>query len=524
MKVLVAEPIAEEGIRVLQSKAEVDLRLGLKSEELQNVIGEYEGLIVRSQTRVTAGVIEAGQRLQVIGRAGVGTDNIDVEAATRRGIVVVNSPEGNIGSAAEHTIALLLALARNIPQAHLRLKQGVWEREKFTGVEVRNKILGIVGLGRVGSEVARRAKGLGMKLIAYDPLVSLDYAKDLGVEPVSKEELLRSADFITLHLPLSEATKGFIGARELALMKPSARLINTARGGIVDEEALYRAVEGGRIAGAAVDVFTEEPTTDSILLKSDKIIVTPHLGASTVEAQTSVALDIAHQVLEVLEGRPARYAVNLPITSPELFPRIAPFLELAHLLGRIASQLAEGQPSTIYLRYEGEIASWDTEALKAAAIGGFLESTAEERINLVNANFVAQGRGLKMVEQRSNICENYSSLTTLEVETSAGKTVIAGTTLRGEPHIVRVGDYWIDFIPSPGYWLFSDHLDRPGLIGAVGLVTGEADINISSMHVARLKPRGPALMVLRLDEPLTEEGRRKILAIPDIYTVKVVKV
>ncbi len=524
MKVLVTEPIAEEGIKVLQSKTQVDLKLGLKAEELQSLIGEYEGLIVRSQTRVTARVIEAGQRLQVIGRAGVGTDNIDVEAATRRGIVVVNSPEGNIGSAAEHTIALLLALARNIPQAHLSLKQGVWKREEFIGVEVRNKILGIVGLGRVGSEVARRAKGLGMKLIAYDPLVSLDYARSLGVKLVSREELLRSADFVTLHLPLFEATKGFIGAKELSLMKPSARLINTARGGIVDEQALFRAVEEGRIAGAAVDVFIKEPTTDNPLLKSDKIIVTPHLGASTIEAQASVALDIAHQVLEVLEGRPARYAVNLPITSPELFPQIAPFLELAHLLGRIASQLSEGQPSTIYLRYDGEIASQDTEALKAAAIGGFLESTAEERINLVNANFVAQSRGLKMVEQKSNTCENYSSLITMEVETNSGKTIIAGTTLRGEPHVVRVGDYWIDFVPSPGYWLFSDHLDRPGLIGAVGQVTGEVDINISSMLVARLKPRGPALMVLRLDEPLTEEGRQKILAIPDIYTVKVVKV
>ncbi len=523
MKVLVAEPIAEEGIKALQNKAEVDFRPGLRPQELESLIGQYEGLVVRSQTRVTAELIKAGEKLQVIGRAGVGLDNIDVEAATQRGIVVVNSPEGNIGSAAEHTIALLLALARNIPQAHLKLKQGAWEREKLVGVEVRNKILGIVGLGRVGSEVARKAKGLGMNLLAHDPLVSLDYARSLGVKLVSKEELLRSADFITLHLPLSETTKGFIGAKELSLMKPSARLINTARGAIVDEEALFQAVEEGRIAGAAVDVFSREPARDNPLLKSDKIIVTPHLGASTIEAQTSVALDIAHQVLEVLEGRPARYAVNLPLISPELFPLISPFLELVSLMGRIASQLAEGQPSTISLRYEGEIAGHDTEALKAAAIGGFLESTVEERVNLVNASHIAQRRGLKIVEQKSTTCENYSSLITLEVETSAGKTLIAGTTLRGEPHVVRVGDYWMDFVPSPGYWLFSDHLDRPGLIGAVGLVTGEVDINISSMYVARLKPRGPALMVLRLDEPLPEEGKRKILAIPNIYTVKVVK-
>ncbi len=523
MKVLVADHIAEEGIELLKSQAEVDVKLGLKPDELRAVIGDYEALVVRSGVKVTAEVIEAGKKLQVIGRAGVGVDNIDLEAATRRGVVVVNAPEGNILSAAEHTIALMLALARNIPQAHAHLKSGKWDRKDFIGIEVRNKKLGIIGLGRVGSEVAKRAKGLGMQLIAYDPMVSQEYAKSLGVDLVSLEELLKESDFITIHVPLSEATKGLIGENELKLVKPSVRLINTARGGIIDEKALLEAVEEGRVAGAAVDVFSEEPATENILLKSDKIIVTPHIGASTVEAQASVAVDIAKQILDVLAGKPVRYAVNIPLISPETLPFVAPFLEIASLAGKLVAQLLEGQLHTVMIKYEGEITNYGTDALKAAAIGGLLGATSEERINLVNANIIAQNRGLKVIEQKSATCENYASLITIEALTNIGTTTVAGTILRDEPHIVRINEYWLDIILSEGYWLFSDHRDRPGLIGAVGMITGEADINIHSMWVARLKPRGRALMVLGLDEPLTEEQRQKILAIPDVYTAKAVK-
>lgn len=523
MKILVTEPLAEEGINIFSAHAEVDIRLGLKPKELRNIIGDYEALVVRSETQVTADVIEAGKRLQAIGRAGVGVDNIDLDAATSRGVVVVNAPESNILSAAEHTIALMTALARNLPQAHAHLKSGKWERKKFIGIEVRNKKLGIIGLGRVGSEVAKRAKGMEMHLIAYDPMVSLDYARSLGVELVPLERLLQESDFITVHIPLTEATRGLIGARELMVVKPAVRLINTARGGIIDEEALLEAIEEGRVAGAAIDVFTKEPATQSILLKSDKIIVTPHLGASTLEAQAGVAVDIAEQVTDILQGRPAKYAVNMPLISAEILPFLTPFMNVASLIGRLVAQLAEGQLSIITIKYEGEIADQGTDALKAAVIGGLLESATDERVNLVNANVIARRRGLKVIEQRSTACENYGNLITAEVTTSVGAVTASGTILRGEPHIVRVNEYWIDIVSTGGYWLFSDHLDRPGLIGAVGTVTGEADINISSMHVARQKPRGRALMVLALDEPVSEEQRQRLLAVPDVYTAKVVK-
>ena len=325
MKVLVTEPIAEEGIDILSKQADVDVKLGLKPEELLSLIGEYEALMVRSETKVTAEVIEAGERLQVIARAGVGVDNIDMEAATRRGIVVVNAPTANTVSAAEHTIALMLALARRIPQAHAHLSGNNVLRHDFMGVEVRNKKLGIIGLGNVGSEVARRVQGLQMRIIAYDPFVSPEYARNLGVELVSFENLLQESDFITLHLPLIPETKGLIGAKEFSLVKPTVRLINCARGGLIDEEALLQAIEEGRVAGAAIDVFSQEPPTDSPLLQCEKIIVTPHLGASTAEAQTGVAVDVAEQVVAVLKGQPARYAVNVPLIPPDTLAFLAPF-------------------------------------------------------------------------------------------------------------------------------------------------------------------------------------------------------
>jgi len=523
MKVLVTDPIAQEGIEALKPHAEVDVRLGITPEELRKIIGDYHALIVRSETKVTADIIAAGKKLQVIARAGVGLDNIDVAAATRRGIVVVNAPTGNTIAAAEHTMALMLALARHIPQANNKLKSGVWQRNEFIGTELKNKTLGIIGLGNVGSEVARRAQAFKMRLIGHDPLVSPDYARNLGVELVPLEQLLRESDFITLHLPLTEKTKGMIGARELAKMKPTARIINCARGGLIDEEALYHAVESGKLAGAALDVFSKEPVTDSILFRSDKIIVTPHLGASTTEAQASVALEVAEQVIAVLNGQPAKYAVNAPQIPAELFAVLAPFMQVASTLGSLARQLMEGQIKSIQIKYSGEISNYDTTAVRAAAIGGLLEGTSEERVTLVNANILASQRGIKVLEQKESVCENYASLITLEVSTDVGKTTVAGTVLRGETHIVRVNDFWPDIIPTGGYFLFSDHRDRPGLIGAVGTITGKADINISSMQLARLQPRGKALMILALDEALSEEHIQQILALPDVYTAKLVK-
>jgi len=514
MKVLIADPIAQEGIEALRAHAEVDVRLKMGPDELIAAIGEYDAIVVRSETKVPAEAIEAGRKLQVIGRAGVGVDNIDVKAATSKGIVVVNAPTGNTISAAEHTIAMMLALAR---------QAGEWRRQDFLGCELRNKTLGIVGLGNVGSEVARRAGGLQMRLLGYDPFVSIEYARNIGVDLVSFEDLLRESDFISLHTPLTGSTKGLIGAKELKMVKPTVRIINCARGGIVDEKALYDAVEGGTVAGAAVDVFTEEPAKDSILFKSDKIIVTPHLAASTAEAQTGAAMDVAEQVIAVLHGEPARYTVNTPLISPETLAVVGPFLAVAQQISRLLYQLGEGQMNIISIKYEGEIANHDTAALKAALLGGLLENISDERINIVNANIIAQQRGLKVTEHKDSNCENYGNLITLEVTTSTGIITVAGTLMRGEPHIVRVNSYWIDVVPRGGYFLFSDHRDLPGLIGAVGTILGNSDINISSMQLGRLEPRGRALLVLELDQPVDEEILLKLQALPEIYSMKLVK-
>ena len=522
-KILVADNIATEGIDVLKSGADVDVKLGLNPAELKGIIGDYDALVVRSETKVTAEVIEAGQKLRVIGRAGIGVENIDLKAATRNGIVVVNAPAGNVVSTAEHTLALLLALARHVPQACTQLRAGEWNRGKFIGTELRNKTLGVVGLGRVGSEVARMAKGLEMRLISHDPFVSVEHAQYLGVELVSWEELLKRSDFITIHVPLTAKTRGLIGKKELAMVKPAVRIINVARGGIVDEEELYRAIEEERVAGAAVDVFSEEPAKDNILLKSDKVVVTPHLGASTEEAQSTVAVGVAEQVLAVLRGQPAFYAVNVAAMTPETAPVVAPFMPVASNVARLCAQLADGHTSAIVVKYEGEIANYDTAALKAAALGGLLESFTDERVNEVNAGIIAESRGLKVIEQKTTQCDNYVNLISVEVATDIGTTTVSGTLMRGETHIVQVNRYWIDIVPTGGYWLFSDHLDRPGMIGTVGMITGNADINISLMQLGRLEPRGRALMVLALDEDINEEVRQQLLDIPDVYTAKVVK-
>jgi len=523
MKVLIAEPISDEGIDILRSYAQVDIKLGLKPEEIISIIGDYEALVVRSQTRVSAKVIQAGEKLQVIARAGVSVDNIDIEEATRHGIVVVHAPTGNTISAAEHTIALMLALARHIPQASATLKSGIWRRTDFMGTEVRNKTLGIIGLGNVGSEVARRARGLEMKLIAHDPFISVDHAHNLQVELVSLEQLLKESDFITLHLPLTKSTKRLIGAKELSLVKPTVRIINTARGGLIDEQALARAIKEERVAGAAIDVFPTEPTTKSVLFENDNVIVTPHLGASTTEAQAEVAKDVANQIIDVFKGQPARYSVNAPFVAAETLPILAPFIKVAALAGKLVNQLAEGQMNAIQIKYEGEISNYDTNVLKASVLGGLLEEISEERVNLVNANIIAARRGLTVVEQKEATCGNYASLITIEATTSTGVTTVAGTVMRGEPHIVRVNNYWLDIMPTGGYFLFSDHLDRPGIISAVSKITSDGDVNISSMHVGRLKARGHAIMVVDLDEPLSEGQLKQIRSIPDVYSAKLIK-
>ncbi|MCD6359194.1 MAG: phosphoglycerate dehydrogenase [Dehalococcoidia bacterium] len=524
MKALVSDHMAEEGVNTLRKYCEVDVKVGLPPEKLISIIGNYEALMVRSQTKVTASVIEAGKKLIVVARAGVGVDNIDIEAATKHGVIVVNAPTANTISAAEHTIALMLALARHIPQANASLKAREWKRSKFMGVEVRNKTLGIIGLGNIGSEVAKRAQGLEMNTIAHDPFIATSYAQNRGIELVSLQELIQKSDFLTIHTMLTSSTRNLIGKEELSLAKPTLRIINCARGGLINEEALLEAVERGQIAGAAIDVFTTEPATDNVLLKSDKIIVTPHLGASTEEAQINVAISVAEQVAAILGGQQARYALNTPFISQESLVSLSPFMEVASLQGKLLAQMIDGQMSIIEICYDGEITSYTTDALKETVISNLLEDTSEERINLINASVIARDRGIKITEHKNTNCENYTSLITTKVTTDTGSVTVGGTVMRGESHIVRVNEYWLDIKPSGGYMLLCDHQDRPGLIGQVGTITGNANVNVNSMHLSRLKQGGEALMVLEMDHPLNKEQLQQILGLAGIHAATVVNI
>jgi len=514
MKVLIADPIADAGIQILRQYAEVDIQRNLTPEQLQSIIGHYDALIVRSQTKVTSDIIDAAEHLRVIGRAGVGIDNIDVDAATRHGIIVVNSPEGNIVSTAEHTIAMLLALVRHIPEADGLLHGGVWNRG-FKGSQIRNKILGIIGLGRVGTEVAQLAKGLHMNVIAYDPLLSEGRAERLGVQMVELETLLVTSDFVTVHVPLNPTTKGLIGSEQLKSMKPTAMIINCARGGIVDEKALYEALSQDLVAGAAIDVFSQEPAQDNILLKSNKIVVTPHLAASTLEAEISAGKDVAEQVVAVLRGLPATSPINTPMISAEAMSVLGPYLHVGTMTGKIAMQLATGHLKSLTIRYEGDIAKENTDPVKVAVLSGLLEMLTDERVNIVNADIIAKSRGIRVTEQKDSTCENYANMVTVEVITTSGSTLVAGSSIRERTYLTRVNDYWLEIEPANNYMLFTEHKDRPGMVGAVGTILGNTDINISQMHVSQGVQRGgKAMMVLCLDEPLPAECHQQILAIP----------
>ena len=521
-KVLITDPIAQEGIDLLSREAEVDVRLRPSPEELVDLIGGYEALIVRSETKATAQVIQAGERLRVIGRAGTGVDNIDLDAATERGVVVVNAPLGNVISAAEHTIALMLALARSLPAAQASLRAGRWERQKFVGVELRGKTLGVVGLGQVGSEVARRARGLEMRVVTQDPYVPAERAQGLGVELVSLDELLQQSDFITLHVRLTATTRDLLGDEQLAKVKPGVYLINTARGELIDEGALVRAIDDGRVAGAGIDVFREEPPGESPLLTHERIIVTPHLGSLTAEAQERAAVDVAQEVLSVLRGEPARYAVNAPLVSAETMKVLRPFLDVAERTASLATQLSAGQLRAVELEYLGEIANHDVTPLKAAAIKGLLAPVSEENVTIVNANLVAEHRGLRITE-RSGPSEDYPNLLSVRLTTDQGTTTVAGTVFHDGPHIERVNDFWVDIPPGDGYLLFCENLDRPGMVGVVGAFLGEHDINISFMRLGREQVRGRALMVLGLDDEMSPELLRELESVQDIYTARLAK-
>ena len=525
-RILVSDAIALEGVELLKQQADVEVRTGLKPEELMEIMGGFEALVVRSETKVTAEIISAGKRLQVIARAGIGVDNIDLDAATSAGIAVVNAPAGNTVAAAEHTLALMLASARNLPQAYQSMKEGQWKRSAFMGIEVRNKTLGIVGLGRVGSEVVRRAQSFSMHIIAYDPFVSPDYARNLGVELVPLDKLLAQSDFVTLHTALTETTRHLIGEDELSTMKPGSRIINVARGELIDEEALVRALDAGALGGAALDVFSQEPPIDigeSPLVRHPKVITTPHLGASTQEAQKEVAVEVAEQVLAVLRGEPARNTVNAPLLAPEVHAVVAPYLPVATVLGKLLTHLAEAQFVGVEIGYHGEIAQHDTATLKSAVLAGLLAPVTSERVNLINAPLLAKERGWKVTERMSPVAQEYGNLITVGLETATGGITIAGTSMRNEVHIVRINDYWLDMVPSVPYLLFVEQKDQPGSIGAVGTITGNNDINVSFMVVGRMSPRGEAMMIVGFDDPVPPSVLEEIRDLKQINSARLVK-
>jgi D-3-phosphoglycerate dehydrogenase / 2-oxoglutarate reductase len=504
VKVLVADKLSDVGVAALRAEHDVDVKTGLSKEELVETIADYDGVIVRSATTIDADVIAAGDRLRVIGRAGIGLDNVDVEAATRAGITVCNAPQSNIVSAAEHTVAMMMALARNIPQADHALRQGRWERSRWSGVELHGKTLAVLGLGRIGVLVAQRANAFGMRLKAYDPYVAADRAARMGVELVEDlDQLLRDADVVTVHLPKNEETLGLIGARRLGLMKPDALIINVARGGIVDEAALAEALHNGVIGGAALDVFSSEPVTDSPLFGLDNVVVTPHLGASTQEAQDKAGVQIAEAVNLALAGEFIPSAVN--VQGGAIDEVVRPFLELTETLGRLFNALAGGGfGSEITVEYVGELVEGDTRILGLSALKGLLAEVVHEPVTFVNAPLLAEDRGLHLREVSEPRSEDFVSLVRILGTDHVGAPIrVAGTVIQpsGRSRIVEVWNVPVDLEPNR-YMAFLRYEDRPGIIGTVGTILGDDDVNIANMQVGRRAAGGEAVMVLSLDQPI----------------------
>ena len=522
MRVLVAEAVASEGVELLRARHEVDERPGLSSEELRSIMPGYDALIVRSQVQVDAELIAAGSRLVVIGRAGVGVDNVDLDAATRAGIVVVNAPTGNTIAAAEHTLALLYGVARRTAAADASVRRGEWRRAQFTGLELCGRTLGIVGLGKIGQAIAVRARAMEMTVLGVDPFVTAEAAANHGVELVGFDEMLSRADVVTVHVPLTRATRGLIGRDAIAKLKPGSIVLNVARGGVVDEAAVADALRSGHLGGAGIDVFEAEPPVGSPLLDAPNTLLTPHLGASTAEAQVLVSEEVAAQVLDVLDGRSARYAVNAPLLTPETARAIGPYLPLAEILGRFFAQFSRGGVRTLTVELAGDLAEFDATPLTAAVLRGLLEHSITERVNLVNASALAKARGITVVERKTPDAGSFAALITLSGEAAGRTTVVAGTVAAGEPRITRLDDYRLDMEPADNM-LITRHLDRPGTVGRVGIMLGEADINISAMHLARTRPREDAFMILALDDDVPDAVSAAIRTqeeVRDLWTIR----
>ena len=525
MRVLIPEKLADPGLELLERDFEVDVRLGLAPEELLETIAEYDGLIIRSATQVTAEVIDKARNLKAIGRAGIGVDNIDIEAATKRGVIVANAPESNTIAAGEHTLGLMLAAARHIPVADNSLRGGEWKRSKFKGVEVAGKTLGLIGLGHVGTIVARGALGMRMRVLAYDPYVSEDRMRDMNVARAETvDEVLEQSDFVSLHVPRTPQTSGMIDRAALEKMKPSAYLINVARGGIVDEGDLYNALKEGTISGAALDVFKEEPTTDSPLFALPNAVVTPHLGASTVEAQDRAGVTAAEQVATALRGQVPMNAINAPVPVGEGAEFVAQFSELCATMGSVLYQLTDRPGSSLKIEYRGEVAAHDTRLLDVSAVKGLLSGMVFEPLNFVNTPALARERGMRVETARISESTDYTSLVTLRLASEGGEqNVVSGTLVgpRMQPRIVDAFGFTVDIVPQK-HTLFIRNEDQPGMIGKVGSILGEHGINIGNMAVGRSAPGSPAAMAITVDEPVSDEVLESLRAVPGFTDARAV--
>lgn len=525
-RILVVEPVAQAGVDVLAAAHETQVRTGMSRDALLAALakdGGWDALVVRSQTRVDAELLAAAApRLSVVGVASVGTDRIELEAATRAGVMVVNAPTGNTIAAAEHSMALMLALLRRIPAADASVRAGEWDRARYTGAELRHRTLGIIGLGKIGKAVARRASGFEMRVLAHDPFLTAEQASEHGARMVGLLELLQRADVVTVHTPLTAQTRGLIGEAQIGAMKPGAVLVNVARGGIVDEAAVASALREGRLAGAAVDVYSTEPMApDNPLRDAPNTVLTPHLGASTSEAQDRVAVEMAEQLLEALSGVTPPYAVNAPAVAPDVAPRLRPYVELGRRLAILARQLTPAAFNSIALTYAGEIAAWDCSPIRTAVLAGVLEPVTDQRVNAVNADLVARERGFTVHETRTDASEPWSSLVTL----TAGEEpalVLAGSTAHGRPHLAGLSGFDID-AELGGLMLVTRHHDQPGIVGAVGVALAEAGVNISSLELSRLSAQGQAMMLVSVDSPLPPAVLDALRRVPGIHQALVVE-
>lgn len=524
-KILVSDKLSEEGLNILRQCKEfkVDVKTALKPEELKSIIKNYDALIVRSSTKVTKEVIEASN-LKVIGRAGVGLDNVDLNAATNKGIVVMNSPAGNTLSTAEHTMSLMLALSRNISPADKSIKSGQWDRSKFLGAELYNKTLGIIGLGRIGQAVAKRATSFGMKLIAYDPFLSKEVAGKLCIELVELNKLFAESDYISCHVPLTQETKNLISSREISRMKKNVRIINCSRGGVVNEDDLAKALEEDKIAGVALDVYAKEPPQNLALVNFDKALLTPHLGASTQEAQVNVAVEIAEQVRDALLGIGFRNAANFPSVDTETYKALQPMFNLSEKIGLLMGQIIEGRIDDVKIVYCGEVSRFDTTPLTMSILKGLLTPMLQDTVNFVNAVSLAKERSIRIKEEKSSELEDFTNLISLEVRNESGQSWrISGSLFtKKDPRIVKINDFYVEVIPE-GHMLIIYNVDKPGIIGNLGTLLGKHHINIAGMTFGRLKKGGKAITVLNIDSPVSREILDKIKKIEYIKEVKMVK-